>query len=322
MATLVFIDTNVMLDFYRTRGREGSVSLLRQIDTHRRRIITTEQVEMEYKKHRLHVIRESIKGHGSLQGGELAVPAFLKAAQPARMISKSKERIRIQSARLKTRLTNVLVDPTHKDPVYQVLQRLFRDEGEFHLSRQKKIRHQIRRRAFRRFIMGYPPRKANETSMGDAINWEWVVHCAVESGEDVVIVSRDGDYGDFEEDGILNDWLRHEFKERVGRRRNVTLTPLLAKAYKIAGIAVSKREQDEEKALVRKRNEVMRSISEVLDRLSPEETMVLRLRSGFEEGDWVSTQRLLEMAYQHLRNEKLHGQSRRGASIPSEPGGP
>jgi hypothetical protein len=50
--TLIFIDTNILLDFYRVRGREGDLSILDHIDENHDLIITTSQVEMEFKKNR------------------------------------------------------------------------------------------------------------------------------------------------------------------------------------------------------------------------------------------------------------------------------
>ena len=41
----------------------------------------------------------------------------------------------------------------------------------------------------------YRHRKKNDTSIGDAINWEWIVHCAENSNAAIHIVSRDSDYG-------------------------------------------------------------------------------------------------------------------------------
>jgi hypothetical protein len=51
--------------------------------------------------------------------------------------------------------------------------------------------------------------------------------CAQKSNENhhVLIVSRDGDYGArFEDEIILNDWLRKELKERVSRKSQIELT--------------------------------------------------------------------------------------------------
>ena len=48
---------------------------------------------------------------------------------------------------------------------------------------------------------------------------EWIVACATSARTSVVIVSRDGDYGYGEGEKMkINDWLREEFRERVGTR--------------------------------------------------------------------------------------------------------
>ena len=97
-----------------------------------------------------------------------------------------------------------------------------------------KVRRLIRRQAWRRFMLGYPPRKSGDTSIGDAVNWEWIVQCAKESGNDVVIVSRDSDYGvSMDRVQYLNDWLSEEFKDRVSRKRSIRLTGRLAEALKL-----------------------------------------------------------------------------------------
>ena len=90
--------------------------------------------------------------------------------------------------------------------------------------------------------------------MGDAVNWEWMIHCANELDRDIVIVSRDSDYGvKWEHDAILNDWLRQEFAERVGRKRTITLTPRLTEGLSIAGIKVARAEiEQEERELARR----------------------------------------------------------------------
>jgi hypothetical protein len=47
---LIFIDTNILLDFYRVRRDGVGLGLLEKIGDHHDRIITGSQVEMEYKK--------------------------------------------------------------------------------------------------------------------------------------------------------------------------------------------------------------------------------------------------------------------------------
>jgi predicted nucleic acid-binding protein len=56
---VVFIDTNIFLDFYRSEGEAG-ISLLRRIDLLHEHLITTDQVEVEFLSNRQKVISESL----------------------------------------------------------------------------------------------------------------------------------------------------------------------------------------------------------------------------------------------------------------------
>jgi predicted nucleic acid-binding protein len=58
--TLLFVDTNVLLDFYRIRKSDISTKYLEQLEACRDRLIIGAQVEMEFKKNRQRVIVESL----------------------------------------------------------------------------------------------------------------------------------------------------------------------------------------------------------------------------------------------------------------------
>lgn len=47
---LLFVDTNVLLDFYRIRRTDVSLNYLKQIEAYRDRLIVGSQIEMEFKK--------------------------------------------------------------------------------------------------------------------------------------------------------------------------------------------------------------------------------------------------------------------------------
>lgn len=100
-------------------------------------------------------------------------------------------------------------------------------------------------------MLGYPPRKPSDNIMVDAINWEWIIYCAQNCPDDIIIISRDTDYGEHHKGkSFLNDWLYKEFKERVSHRRSIILTRRLAEGFKLAGISVSREaEQAEESYL-------------------------------------------------------------------------
>jgi hypothetical protein len=251
---ILFIDTNVLLDFYRARN-DTSLHLLERIDQNHDNIVTTYQVEMEFKKNRQAAILSALK---ELRKPDFkgSVPAFLKEAKTVASMARSEKQTKEQARKLRERTKRLLANPTTNDPVYKPIQRLFRDDTPLNLSRQKTERYKIRRLAWKRFILGYPPRKPNDTSTGDAINWEWIVECAASQRKHVIIASRDSDYGvTCDNQAYLNDWLLQEFRARVGKKGQVVLTPRLAEAFKLMTVRVTPEEEREEEKLIRQRNE-------------------------------------------------------------------
>lgn len=248
---LIFVDTNILLDFYRVRSGGVGLELLDLIEAHKDVLITGAQVEMEYKKNRQRVILEALNAQKTPDWSGLTSPAFLANAKPAQMIATSKKTITSQQAKLKTRIVSILDRPNISDPVFKTLSRVFKNNCEYNLTRDKKVRFTIRNLARKRFVLGYPPRKQNDTSIGDAVNWEWIVHCAKDSGKDIIIVTRDTDYGvSYDRKFFLNDWLRLEFKERISQKRNIILSDRLAQAFKLVAISVSAKAEEEENKLV------------------------------------------------------------------------
>ena len=146
-------------------------------------------------------------------------------------------------------------NPTVHDPVYKVCQRVFHKKDDLALRRDMPIRRAIRRLAYRRFLHGCPPRKRSDTSIGDAFNWEWMVHCATEQKAGLVIVTRDTDYGATVGDKCyINDHLRQEFSDRVSRKRDLLLYPSLSDALKLFEVAVTPQEEQAEKELTSTRS--------------------------------------------------------------------
>ena len=253
MDALIFIDTNILLNFYQYPGKGADMKgpdlpLLAKIDENRKLIITSSEVEMEYKKNRQRVIRDFIQNIDTVNWERLRPPAFISASKAAVTSERYRLQLMAQTEKLKDRALAMLKNPVKNDPVYQVLQRLFRFRGPYNLYRIREERHQLRDLAWRRFILGYPPRKHGDLSIGDAINWEWLIMCGQQSRKDVIIVSRDSDFGRHD---VINDWLAQEFRERVGRTRNVYLTGMLSQAFSMSAIKVSREEAEKEEEMIR-----------------------------------------------------------------------
>ena len=250
MSSMLFIDTNIYLDFYRY-SNDLSLSLLKRVDNNRDIVITTAEVEMEYKKNRQKVILEALGSIRPQSSTQLNIPSFLKESKyKGTSVRLTKEWNELAN-RTVSRTEKLLESPGRYDPVYRILERLFKEKGACHLTRGKRMRLEIREKAQKRFILGYPPRKANDTSIGDSINWEWIVHCAKESQSDIVVISRDTDYGQHrKEKSFINDWLLQEFKERVGRARSIKLTTRLSEGFRLAGITIPEEEDQAEQKLI------------------------------------------------------------------------
>lgn len=249
---LIFIDTNIMLDFYRIRKSDISMKYLEQIESHIDLIITSSQVEMEFKKNRQSTILESIGEINKINNVNLNIPAILSTNKSVEIIKKSKKEIDLRQKKLKEQIERILTSPKTHDPVYKSLQKLFSNKTKINLNRENSLRFEIRNLAKKRFILGYPPRKKSDNSIGDSVNWEWLIKCSQITGKHIIIVSRDGDFGaTYDNNSYLNDWLQQEFRQRVGTRKKIILTEKLSHAFKLVQIPVTPEMIEEEENIIK-----------------------------------------------------------------------
>jgi predicted nucleic acid-binding protein len=237
-----FIDTNIFLDFYRSNN-EARIPLLQKIQQVEARIISTYQVQMEFLKHRQEVLLKSLL---EMKSAVTSSPAVVDDGHILTATRKIREHTEKRTKYLKSRVTQMLSQPNTHDQVYQAFEHLFKNPNEHVLKRSMDIRMKIKRRAWRRFILGYPPRKQGDTSIGDALNWEWIVECASQLQGRFHIVSRDADYGcEYGGAYYLNDQLKAEFRDRVGGK-SIVYTRRLTDALKALEVHVTQQEVDAE----------------------------------------------------------------------------
>lgn len=75
--SLIFIDTNVFLDFYRIRNSDVSIKLLDEILKHKDAVIITTQIEMEFKKNRQIVFGQTYTELTKTRNFSLSLPHIL-----------------------------------------------------------------------------------------------------------------------------------------------------------------------------------------------------------------------------------------------------
>lgn len=245
---LLFIDTNIWLDFYRHRN-EAALQLLEHIEALADQLIVTYQLETEFKKNRQAAMLEGIQGLKA--PASLSRPGIFSDDKDVEVVARNLKDAEARIKNMRLRMIRALEKPGSHDPVYKTCQRLFHKKDELVLNRENNMKKVIRRKAFRRFLHGCPPRKNNDTSLGDAFNWEWMLYCAQKRKTGLVIVSRDGDFGlTLEGKSYVNDHLRQEFSERVSRKRALLLFSHLSEALKHFKIRVSAQEAKAEKEAI------------------------------------------------------------------------
>lgn len=304
---LIFIDTNIFLDIYSASTEKDAVVQLEKLESAEDKIITTCQVEMEYKKNRQKKISDARKEIKSVSDEYQKFPTLLAESKAVEMIKRKLEEIKTQQDRIKKHMDNaLLLKSASSDIVYHRLQKLFKKKSDLHLSRDNKIYDKIYDKANKRFLSGYPPRKKSDTSMGDAINWEWIVKCANEKNSDVVVVSRDNDYGiTHNKKRYINDWLKQEFKERVSNKKNITLTDRMMDAFEDAGIKISKEEKEAEDKTI-ENLDFSEAILTVAERISAIETALKNssaLKTAFQNISALETASK-NVASQHIITNK------------------
>lgn len=257
---LVFVDTNILLDFYRLPGQSADRQL-KALERHKNLIIQSDQIRMEFLKNRQVVIVDGMKNLAKPSKG--SVPSIINNYQPARMMNTHLDKAINSHNEVKEKVEKILKDPSHHDLVFRSLNRIFDTNSRYNLRRPDKKRYEIRSLARKRFVLGYPPRKPSDTSIGDAINWEWIVRCAQDSDEhhNILIVSRDGDYGiTYNGEPVLNDWLRREFKARVSKKRKIELTNKLTIALRKMDEVVPAEDEQAEDKIISTSQEAIRKV--------------------------------------------------------------
>jgi hypothetical protein len=228
-----------------------------------------------------------------------AIPAVVADKDLGTAMSKLKTDAKNNASKLKSRVEAPRKDPKTNDPVFNILAKIFSSDANHALTRDMAERHQINKRAWRRFVVGYPPRKANDTSVGDALNWEWLIYCGqvLQLQGRFMIVTRDNDYSyEFANKYYLNDHLKRDFRDRVGKK-SIVFTKKPSDALKALEVTVSKAEIEAEESL----DHPSVSLQESENTLS---TLIERLTAGLDQRLCVRVQQeQLDAALGKLRDK-------------------
>jgi len=213
---LIFIDANVFLNLYGQLTLERIEALMKKVTDERDRIIVNEQLLMEVTKNR----SQRFPGLQT-QLGKVAPSLNFSDKGERKAITTSVRAVNQHLEKARRALEKMIENPATHDAIYRAIVDLVRPDNTLCLMRDSAEYAPVFAAAQHRYLMHYPPRK-NDESYGDALHWEWVVHCAAELGRDVSIVSQDEDFG-AKRGGkpAINEFLSAEFTRRT--KRTVTL---------------------------------------------------------------------------------------------------
>lgn len=254
MDSLIFIDTNIFLDFYRFSSDSSGIMLLNRLLQIKDKIILTNQVIMEFKKNRQNVMMESYKQMIGPDWSGLKWPLFISQPSTIRKVKSYKKEILDLQNDLKNQIVKSIRNPRDNDEIFRELDKLFNSAGKNFVNEKYNNLNNINTLALARFQRGYPPKKEKDNSCGDAINWECIIDRAKIEQKDVILVTRDSDYGvNIENYSVTNDWLLAEFKSRVNPEKHIAIEKKLSTALRTLGEEISEKEEKDEIELLEKK---------------------------------------------------------------------
>lgn len=227
----MFVDTNVLLDLYAATGEVMLTAVARLIE-HPEHLVTTFQVRHEFERNRMKLLQRLMSKAEAPRRTRVAV--LFADVRTRKALDRHYDAIERSHERIAERIRRALERPT-SDPVYRLAQKAWR-ASELFLDQADDAAPPILQRARSRVERGDPPRKSGDYTMGDAINWEWCLEACKVHDRDLLVVSRDKDFGAWQDDDTyLNTLLDAEFRRRVSSKRSATLTPQVTAALRALG---------------------------------------------------------------------------------------
>ncbi|WP_157201672.1 PIN domain-containing protein [Massilia sp. Root418] len=227
LTTLIYIDTNVYLDFY--QAAHDSIAVFDELHEVRENLVITEQTGQEFARNRnsrLAQLAGNIMKSNSMNPYTVSVvretPEY-KEWLAAKKVAESAVK------KLAARIETWILDED-QDPVTKGIKKLI-GEMNYYVTNAEVIE-----KAKLRKILGNPPTSPDKYTIGDELIWETLLE---QCDKDLIIVSRDKTF--LENYGML----RAEYDSKI--RKLVGVTDSLSNALKIIGkpaVAIAKAEKE------------------------------------------------------------------------------
>lgn len=202
----IFIDSNVFLSFYHLSSDELEelkklAVLIREGQV---RLLLPEQVAHEFERNRAGKIADAVKRLRA-QSSSLQIPQLGRQYEEYDKLRKAHKELEKNLSKM--------TDQIEEDATRQSLEADAVVEELFNVAEQIPRSDELTDRARNRMDLGDPPGKKG--SLGDAINWEALLDAAPE-GEDLYLISDDGDFFSPLDREAIDPYLVNEWAEKKG----------------------------------------------------------------------------------------------------------
>lgn len=207
----IFIDTNIILDFYRMNNKNSINEILKEIQRYKKYFISTKQSQDEFLRNRDRTITdfiEEIKKQNYTVHTNNVIATLDSYEEYHNSIKKANNYTR----KIIDELNNLIENPDI-DLIYKIYLSL--NQNAYNRT------NEIIERAQKRKIIGNPPTSKKETC-GDEIIWETLLECCE---GDLVIVSRDSTFS------ANYNFLKSEYKKE--KNSNLKVVDSITKAIEL-----------------------------------------------------------------------------------------
>lgn len=226
----IFIDTNIILDFYRINNKDNVKNIMTEINKYKKYLISTQQSDDEFLRNREKTMNEFINKLTEQKNNPYSnnfIATLNEFNRYKDSIQTSNELINIILDKCKD-----LIDNISEDPVYNIY------ENIKEINKPYIRTDEIIDRAIKRKFIGNPPTSSKNTCC-DEIIWETLIQ---NCNSDLIIVSRDGTYKQ------NYNFLNIEYKNKTGNE--FVIVDTISEAIRLNGIEPSKALENVESDLV------------------------------------------------------------------------
>ena len=186
LAMKIFIDTNILLDIYHLSGPdlEELRKLTRMVQKGKVDLLVSTQVVDEFWRNRERVIANAMAAFKETKAAT-KIPNIIRVYSEAKELKQAADKVNEMVKMLSAKATaDIEGDALKADAVVKEL---------LDAVTVGEITEQIVLQAQRRTAVGNPPGKPD--SLGDALNWEWLLEQEIAFWDDeLIVISSDNDY--------------------------------------------------------------------------------------------------------------------------------